>query len=362
MGKGGKSGKAARAAANNRANQMNPNNAAYAASRSYTKAMADNRSNQLNPNSEAYRASRQTGGPDALTSSSGVTEGPVFGRGGFGRGGMQPTVSDEARAKDATSSALPKGPPPDTKCWICGRTGLQVNEAMAGKTEDEIGVEEVIAEVRKESGEFEKMVSRWQADIPEKYNDFEFNFIRDNPAQFTGIKWLKEFNENAVKIVNELAKVWNDLLEGSSLSIGSVPARLKSEERGNARPRRDLDAATQQRLAVVDKFKDFQAKTGVAFATEDRYSSRRTENLATEQFKSKKLKGAVEYAAAAGHLYYLIQLDALTQQLNQARGGRVVWKVGYVHFENNPRKVPICGVCEELLSELHPVSDEGDWD
>ena len=54
-----------RAAANNRSNQKNPNNPAYAASRSYTKAMTDNRSNQLNPNNEAYRESREGSGRDS---------------------------------------------------------------------------------------------------------------------------------------------------------------------------------------------------------------------------------------------------------------------------------------------------------
>ena len=53
MGKG--SGKAA---ANNRADQMNPNNPSYAASRASTKAATDNRSNQNNPNNEAYDRSR----------------------------------------------------------------------------------------------------------------------------------------------------------------------------------------------------------------------------------------------------------------------------------------------------------------
>lgn len=41
------------AAQNNRSNQMNPNNAAYAASRSgtgHSKPALDNRANQLNPN------------------------------------------------------------------------------------------------------------------------------------------------------------------------------------------------------------------------------------------------------------------------------------------------------------------------
>ena len=47
-----------RAAANNRANQMNPNNPAYASSRASTKAAADNRSNQLNENNAAYWSSR----------------------------------------------------------------------------------------------------------------------------------------------------------------------------------------------------------------------------------------------------------------------------------------------------------------
>jgi len=47
-----------RAAADNRANQMNPNNPAYASSRASTKAAADNRSNQLNDNNPAYWSSR----------------------------------------------------------------------------------------------------------------------------------------------------------------------------------------------------------------------------------------------------------------------------------------------------------------
>lgn len=61
-----KGGKGSKAAADNRANQMNPNNPAYAESRAYTKAVADNRSNQLNPNSEAYAKSREGKAPENL--------------------------------------------------------------------------------------------------------------------------------------------------------------------------------------------------------------------------------------------------------------------------------------------------------
>lgn len=47
-----------RAAANNRANQMNPNNAAYASSRAgsgQSKVALDNHSNQLNPNNAEFK-------------------------------------------------------------------------------------------------------------------------------------------------------------------------------------------------------------------------------------------------------------------------------------------------------------------
>ena len=90
-----------RAAANNRSNQMNPNNPAYAASRSYTKAMADNRSNQLNPNNAAYRESREGGrdleiggfatGPQARPM--GTTGSPKLILPTFGRGGEVPRCS-----------------------------------------------------------------------------------------------------------------------------------------------------------------------------------------------------------------------------------------------------------------------------
>ena len=58
MGKGSN-----RAAANNRANQMNPNNYAYASSRASTKATNDNRSGQLNPETDVYWSSRNAPTP-----------------------------------------------------------------------------------------------------------------------------------------------------------------------------------------------------------------------------------------------------------------------------------------------------------
>lgn len=54
------------AAQNNRSNQMNPNNAAYAASRSgtgHSQPALDNRANQLNPNHAASKPSSATPPP-----------------------------------------------------------------------------------------------------------------------------------------------------------------------------------------------------------------------------------------------------------------------------------------------------------
>ena len=61
-----------KAATDNRANQLNPNNAAYASSRSgapaprdtshLDKAALDNRANQLNPNHSSFHSSRGGGG------------------------------------------------------------------------------------------------------------------------------------------------------------------------------------------------------------------------------------------------------------------------------------------------------------
>ena len=117
-----------RAAANNRSNQMNPNNPAYAASRSYTKAMADNRSNQLNPNSEAFRKSREGGEHDSGVSGSstgwqektgGTTDSPKLILPTFGRGGEVP------RCSGCQVAAVPTGD--GYRCPSCGtvwpRTG-----------------------------------------------------------------------------------------------------------------------------------------------------------------------------------------------------------------------------------------------
>ena len=49
----------------------------------------------------------------------------------------------------------------ETRCWICGRSELEVNKAVAGKTDNEVELEKKIASVEDSRNDYTKSFQKW---------------------------------------------------------------------------------------------------------------------------------------------------------------------------------------------------------
>ena len=204
---------------------------------------------------------------------------------------------------------------PNARCWVCGRDESEVRRAVNGKTDAELEVEMALATARSAKTEYRRHQAAWMKAGDEKF--------------YGPFKMLQKAGRDRGAGIAHLGDV-------------TVSGRTGKE--------RDY---------LDEKLAGFEKLTGTSLYWDSPDSG--FSDTPDYVLRDKTAEKRVKIAKMAADLVFSIQLKILKDRLANAKAARPVRKIRPVKLNEVAKRVPLCDICSELMSELHPV-EEDDWD
>jgi len=181
---------------------------------------------------------------------------------------------------------------------------------------------------------FNRASEAWGTLIPDQFKTFGFDFVLSNQAQFKAMRFLGEVEDAKKSIVIPLQVALGNVERGVDASIGGV--KIGPSDRA-------------KREVLLDEIKDFERKTG-------RHLNGSVEDSSMpHSFDGLQVGQGLGYLREIGALYFSIQEKLLEAEKGDEMSKRPIFAVSIAKVSNLPGEVPVCTVCQNLVTSIVPA-------
>jgi hypothetical protein len=218
------------------------------------------------------------------------------------------------------------------KCWMCGRAADQVG-ASVGRPSEEMEIDRTLASLAESRARFVRESADWWERVPDQFRMMNFGFVINNPKQFSSMRFLEQAAEARFSTVEPLLRAVNLVRKGADASIGriSIPAN---------------DSAKHE--AVMSEISEFEKKTAYHLSLEDGEGPARV-------FEGLKFGQGVSLLRELMMLSFSVQKRLLEEEKEEEMGRRPTFGVSVAKVNGLPGEVPVCTVCQNLITGLIPA-------
>ena len=224
-------------------------------------------------------------------------------------------------------------PNKSNRCWICGRSSDEVSSSV-GRPPEELELDTRLGRTEDLMGKFSKASGEWGNLVPEQFRALGFDFVVGNPAQFKSIRFLGEVDDAKKSTVIPLQVAVTNVRNGAEATIGGVkigPADLSKRE------------------VLLREIDQFERRMGryINGSGENGSMSHGSEGLDMVQ--------GLAFLREIGLLYFTVQEKLLEAESEEEMSRRPVFAVSIAKVGGLPGDVPVCTVCQNLVTSLVPA-------
>jgi len=224
-------------------------------------------------------------------------------------------------------------PPKGNKCWLCGRSSDEVNSSV-GRIPQETELDRRSARMADLMTRFNRASGEWGDLVPDQFKTLEFDFVLSNPAQFKGMRFLPEVEDSRKSIVIPLQVAFGNVGNGAEASIGGIkigPSDVAKKE------------------IFMKEVSDFERRTG------RKLGGAGGNGGAPRGFEGLRIGQGLVYMREVGMLYFSVQEKLLDLEKEDEMSKRPVFAVSIAKVDGLPGEIPICSVCQNLVTCLVPA-------
>ena len=219
------------------------------------------------------------------------------------------------------------------KCWMCGRSSDEVS-ASVGRIPHETELDRRYARMADLMGKFNRASVEWGNLVPDQFKTFEFDFVLSNQAQFKGMRFISEVDDSKKSIVIPLKVAVGNLKKGVDTSIGGVKIGPND--------------ATKKEV-FLKEVTDFERRTGRSV------NGSKGEDSKPSGFDGLRIAQGLAFMREVGMLYFSIQEKLLEVEKEEEMSKRPVFAVSIAKVDGFEGEIPICTVCQNLVTCLVPA-------
>jgi len=221
----------------------------------------------------------------------------------------------------------------ENKCWMCGRSSDEVS-ASVGRIPQETELDKRFARMSDLMGKFNRASAEWGNLVPEQFKTFDFDFVLNNPAQFKGMRFLSEVDDSRKSIVVPLKVALGNVRKDADASIGGV--KISSSDSA----KKDI---------FLKEVGDFERRTGRNLVGPKGDGSK------ASGFDGMRIGQGLGFMREVGMLYFSIQEKLLELDKEEEMSKRPVFSVSIAKVDGFEGEIPICTVCQNLVTCLVPA-------
>jgi len=219
------------------------------------------------------------------------------------------------------------------KCWMCGRSSDEVN-ASVGRIPQETELDRRSARMADLMVRFNRASGEWGDLVPEQFKTLEFDFVLSNQTQFKVMRFLPEVEDSRKSIVIPLQVAVGNVGSGVEASIGGVKIGPS-------------DAVKKD--VLLKEVGDFERRTGRKLAGSGGNGG------VPHGFEGMRIGQGLGFMRDVGMLYFSVQEKLLDVEKEDEMSKRPVFAVSIAKVNGLPGEIPICSVCQNLVTCLVPA-------
>ena len=216
---------------------------------------------------------------------------------------------------------------------MCGRSSDEVSSSV-GRIPHETELDRRYARMTDLMGKFNRASGEWGNLIPDQFKTFGFDFVLSNQGQFKGMRFLPEVEDSKRSIVIPLQVALGNVRSGVEASIGGV--RISPS-----------DAAKKD--AFLGEVNEFERRTG------RNLNGSGEKNSKPHGFDGLRIGQGLGFMREVGMLYFSVQEKLLELEKEDEMSKRPVFAVSTAKVNGLPGEIPICTVCQNLVTCLVPA-------
>lgn len=222
------------------------------------------------------------------------------------------------------------------KCWICGRTSNDIKKIYGGDDPSIKQIKEDIKKTKKMKKDWLNAIDKWLGNIPEVFQDMDYDLFIKNPGQFKGkIDFIKELVPNHNQFSKSFEKIYLDLKDNHT-------------------------SASDLKKEFPKKYEMLKEKVEKTWA-----SRQRSIRSAAQEIKIFKLPDGVAYLRSQVEITYDNLVYQKEIELARAQRAKPNWTEVHV-YDVYEKEIPLCTVCRGLIQgfpnnlkfHLHEVKGE----
>jgi len=219
------------------------------------------------------------------------------------------------------------------KCWMCGRSTEEVNSSV-GRIPQESELDRRFGRMNDLMGKFNHASTEWGSLVPDQFKTLEFDFVLNNQSQFKTMRFLGEVEDSKKSIVIPLKVALGNVRSGAEASIGGVKIRSS-------------DAV--KREIFLSQVNDFERRTGRSL------NGSGAEGSKPHGFEGLRIGQGLVFMREVGMLYFSVQEKLMEVEKEDEMSKRPVFSVSSAKVDGLPGEIPICSVCQNLVTCLVPA-------
>jgi len=224
-------------------------------------------------------------------------------------------------------------PQKDTsRCWVCGRTSIEVRESAGRPTVPESEVDRRFAKVRETKAVFARESGEWWNRVPDQLKGMSFNFVMGNAAQFKGVTFVEEAARIKATVADPMSDAARMVRDGTDATLGEV--KVNGSDKG-------------KRDAVVLAIEEFERKTGRILS-----NGTGKNEAKPHEFEGMDFARGIGFLRDVGMLYYNVQEKLLEAEREEELSRRPTFGVGVTHIPLVAGELHICTICLNLITGL----------
>jgi len=181
---------------------------------------------------------------------------------------------------------------------------------------------------------FNRASGEWGDLVPEQFKTLEFDFVLSNQTQFKVMRFLPEVEDSRKSIVIPLQVAVGNVGSGVEASIGGVKIGPS-------------DAVKKD--VLLKEVGDFERRTGRKLAGSGGNGG------VPHGFEGMRIGQGLGFMRDVGMLYFSVQEKLLDVEKEDEMSKRPVFAVSIAKVNGLPGEIPICSVCQNLVTCLVPA-------
>jgi len=219
------------------------------------------------------------------------------------------------------------------RCWICGRAPDEVSSSVGHPAEKETEIDRSMLRLAESKARFSASSREWWDGVPDQFRTIDFSFVINNAAQFRGIRFIGEVEEARKSLAEPLRVTAENIRKGVDASMAGVVITPS-------------DAA--KKGIVMGEIAEFEKKTG-------RHVDGGDDQSMPHEFDGLKLGQGIGFLRELGMLSFAVQEKLLEAEKEEEMAKRPTFGVSVAKVNGLPGEVPVCTVCQNLITGLVPA-------